>query len=170
MNVQEARLRSAAADETREQFIVDRSSFPQRTAAVAAAAAAEAEEVDRDARFPKAALDTARQQRLLGIQIPLAFGGDGASISDITDMCYTLGRACASTAMIFAMHQTKVACLVRHGAGSRWHEALMRRVASRTAAAGLIDNRRAERRKHPLLPQLPSSTPGPRSRWSAARP
>ena len=45
-------------------------------------------------------------------------------------MCYTLGRACASTAMIFAMHQTKVACLVRHGSGSRWHEMLMRRVAA----------------------------------------
>ena len=45
-------------------------------------------------------------------------------------MCYTLGRACASTAMIFAMHQTKVACLVRHGTGSNWHETLMRRVAA----------------------------------------
>jgi acyl-CoA dehydrogenase len=32
--------------------------------------------------------------------------------------------------MIFAMHQTKVACLVRHGAGSRWHETLMRRAAA----------------------------------------
>ena len=32
--------------------------------------------------------------------------------------------------MIFAMHQTKVACLVRHGTGSDWHEALMRRVAT----------------------------------------
>jgi acyl-CoA dehydrogenase len=28
------------------------------------------------------------------------------------------------------MHQTKVACLVRHGSGSSYHEALMRRVAS----------------------------------------
>jgi len=45
-------------------------------------------------------------------------------------MCYTLGRACASAAMIFAMHQTKVACLVRHGTGSKWHEALMRSVVS----------------------------------------
>ena len=119
-----------AADETSEQFFLDRSSFAQRTAAVAAAAAAEAEDVDRDARFPKAAIDAARQQKLLGVQIPDRFGGDGASIFDITDMCYTLGRACASTAMIFAMHQTKVACLVRHGTGSGWHEALMRRVAS----------------------------------------
>ena len=45
-------------------------------------------------------------------------------------MCYALGRVCSSTAMIFAMHQTKVACLVRHGAGSAYHEDLMRRVAS----------------------------------------
>jgi acyl-CoA dehydrogenase len=45
-------------------------------------------------------------------------------------MCYTLGRACASAGMIFAMHQTKVACLVRHGTGSGWHERLMRRVAA----------------------------------------
>jgi acyl-CoA dehydrogenase len=130
MNVQEAGFRNAAADETSEQIFLDRGSFQQRTAAVAAAAAAEAEEVDRDARFPQKAIDAARQQKLLGTQIPVAFGGDGASIFDITDMCYTLGRACASTAMIFAMHQTKVACLVRHGTGSDWHEALMRRVAS----------------------------------------
>jgi acyl-CoA dehydrogenase len=130
MNVQEAGFRNAAADETSEQLFLDRGSFQQRTAAVAAAAAAEAEQVDRDARFPQKAIDAARQQKLLGTQIPVAFGGDGASIFDITDMCYTLGRACASTAMIFAMHQTKVACLVRHGTGSDWHEALMRRVAS----------------------------------------
>jgi len=130
MNVQEASFRNVAAENTSEPLFFDRSSFPQRIAAVAAAASAEAEQVDRDARFPKAAIDAAKAQRLLGAQIPLQFGGDGAPISDIADMCYTLGRACASSAMIFAMHQTKVACLVRHGTGSTWHEALMRRVAA----------------------------------------
>ena len=130
MNVQQASFRDSALEKTGEQFI-DRSSFPQRTSAVAAAAAAEAVAVDREARFPQLALDEARAQRLLGVQIPQAFGGDGASIFDITDICYALGRACSSTAMIFAMHQTKVACLVRHGVGSAYHEALMRRVASK---------------------------------------
>jgi acyl-CoA dehydrogenase len=130
MNVQETRFRDTAAEKTSEQFFLDRSSFVQRTTAVATAAAAEAEAVDRDARFPQAAIDAARLHRLLGVQIPQQLGGDGATIFDITDMCYTLGRACSSTAMIFAMHQTKVACLVRHGAGSSWHETLMRRVAS----------------------------------------
>jgi acyl-CoA dehydrogenase len=131
MNVQEASFRSSAVDKTGEQFPLDQSpSFTQRTAMVAAAAAANAEDVDRHARFPKAAIDAAREQKLLGSQIPTEFGGYGASIFDVTDMCYALGRACASTAMIFAMHQTKIACLVRHGAGSNWHEMLMRRVAA----------------------------------------
>jgi acyl-CoA dehydrogenase len=130
MNVQHAKLRDSNIEDAGTSFIPDRSSFPQRIAAVTAVASTEAEDVDRAGRFPKEALDAARTQRLLGVQIPAAFGGDGASIHDITDMCYALGRACSSTAMIFAMHQTKVACLVRHGAGSAYHEALMRRVAS----------------------------------------
>jgi acyl-CoA dehydrogenase len=124
MNVQEVQFRN------RVPFSLDRSSFRQRAACVAEVAAMEAEAVDREARFPKAAIDAARKERLLGAQVPTAFGGDGASISDITDMCYALGRACSSTAMIFAMHQTKVACLVRHGVGSGYHEMLMRRVAA----------------------------------------
>jgi acyl-CoA dehydrogenase len=100
-----------------------------RTERVAAIAAAEADDVDRDARFPQTAIDAARTERLLGCQIPRDLGGENASIFDITEMCYAIGRACSSTAMIIAMHQTKVACLVRHGRGSAWHEALMRRVA-----------------------------------------
>ena len=130
MNVQQANFRDASTEKTGEQFILDRSSFPQRIAAVTAVAASEADDVDRVARFPRKAIDATRTQRLLGVQVPQAFGGDGASIFDITDMCYALGRACSSTAMIFAMHQTKVACLIRHGGGSAYHEALMRRVAS----------------------------------------
>jgi acyl-CoA dehydrogenase len=125
MNVQETSFRVPNG------VSLDRgASFQERVAAVAAVAAADAEGVDRDGRFPKAAIDAARERKLLGAQIPVAFGGFGASIFDLSDMCYTLGRACSSSAMIFAMHQTKVACLVRHGSGSRYHEALMRRVAS----------------------------------------
>jgi acyl-CoA dehydrogenase len=129
MNLREAGGREATVQAS-ERFVLDRSSFPQRVAGVTAVAASEADDVDRGARFPQKAIDAARTQRLLGVQIPQAFGGDGASIFDITDMCYALGRACSSTAMIFAMHQTKVACLVRHGTGSAYHEDLMRRVAT----------------------------------------
>ncbi|KQP34745.1 acyl-CoA dehydrogenase [Methylobacterium sp. Leaf102] len=101
-----------------------------RAAAVAAVAAAHAEAVDREGRFPDEARDAMRTHRLLGAAIPIDLGGEGASIQALADICYTLGRACASTAMIFAMHQTKVACLVRHGRGAAWVEAVMRRIAS----------------------------------------
>jgi acyl-CoA dehydrogenase len=105
-------------------------SLEARTAAVAAIAAACAAAVDRDARFPEEAISAARAQRLLGIMVPRQLGGEERSISDIVDVCYRLGRACASTAMIYAMHQTKVACLVRHGRNSAWHERLLRRIAA----------------------------------------
>ena len=62
--------------------------------------------------------------------VPPELGGEGASIADVVDVCYVLGRACASTAMIYAMHQTKVACLVRHGRGSAWHQRLLRRLCA----------------------------------------
>jgi acyl-CoA dehydrogenase len=62
----------------------------------------------------------------LGILVPHELGGEGASVSDVIDVCYMLGRACSATAMIYAMHQTKVACLIRHGRGSAWHERLLR--------------------------------------------
>ncbi|SFI17125.1 acyl-CoA dehydrogenase family protein [Bradyrhizobium sp. Gha] len=130
MSVQEVKRRNFATEVGRAAFCPDGSSFGQRLANVAEVAAAEAEAVDREARFPRKAIDAARRERLLGAQIPIEFGGDGASISEVADMCYGLGRACASVGMIFAMHQTKVACLVRHGAGSGWHESLMRRVAA----------------------------------------
>jgi acyl-CoA dehydrogenase len=122
-------LHARTADQTAESRF-EPAPLLQRAAEVASIAAREADDVDREARFPKAAIDAAREQKLLGAQIPRAFGGEDASIFDIADICYTLGRACASTAMIHAMHQTKVACLVRHGVGSAWHEALMRRVAA----------------------------------------
>ena len=51
MNVQQASLRGPTAEKPGERFVPDRSSFPQRTAAVTAAAATEADDVDRAARF-----------------------------------------------------------------------------------------------------------------------
>ena len=126
MNVREAVL---TVDETQPSLLEHGPSLIERAARTASVAAADADGVDRDARFPHKAFDTAREQKLLGVMIPVEFGGFGASIYDVTDICYTLGRACASTAMIYAMHQTKVACVVRHGHGIPWMETMMRRVA-----------------------------------------
>ena len=101
-----------------------------RATAVAAIAADNAAAVDRDARFPCEALDATRQERLLGIMVPEDLGGESASTADVVDICYRLGQACSASAMIFAMHQVKVACLVRHGRGSPWLESFLQRLCS----------------------------------------
>lgn len=99
-----------------------------RAEAVAACAAKNADNVDREGRFPDEAIGVARTQRLLGILVPSELGGEGATISDVVDVCYVIGRSCSSTAMIYAMHQIMVACLIRHGRTSAWHRDLLRRV------------------------------------------
>jgi len=108
----------------------DSADLRSRAAKVAAIAAAHAAAVDSDSRFPEEAVTAARAERLLGIAVPRELGGEGAGIADVVDVCYALGRACASTAMIYAMHQTKVACVVRHGKASAWHQHLLRRLAN----------------------------------------
>ena len=120
-------VRTAAVLEIEKHVHADPLTRAERVAAVAAAHAAA---VDCDSRFPDEAMAAARAARLLGIAVPRELGGEGAGISDIVDVCYVLGRACASTAMIYAMHQTKVACLVRHGRASAWHQLLLRRLCN----------------------------------------
>lgn len=107
---------------------VEAPAIPFRAEAAAAVAAEHATEVDRDARFPGEAIAALKRHRLLGMAVPGEFGGEGASMADVADVCFKLGRACSSAAMVFAMHQIKVACVMRHACGSAWHEAMLRRL------------------------------------------
>jgi acyl-CoA dehydrogenase len=77
-----------------------------------------ADAVDLEARFPREAIAALADARLLGAFVPVELGGQGATIAELAAICRTLGRFCASTAMIFAMHQIEVVCLVRHGLSS----------------------------------------------------
>jgi acyl-CoA dehydrogenase len=99
-----------------------------RVEKVTRVAAAHAAAVDCDSRLPEEAIAALREARLLGVAVPRELGGEGLSVSEVADICYALGRACASTAMIYAMHQTKVACISRHGRTSPWHQLLLRRI------------------------------------------
>jgi acyl-CoA dehydrogenase len=101
-----------------------------RARAAAEAAQANAAAVDAEGRFPAEAFAEIRAQRLLGVLVPRALGGEDASLSDLVDVCFILGQACASAGLIFAMHQIKMACIVRHYAGSAALEGILRRVAS----------------------------------------
>lgn len=100
-----------------------------RIEAVAAIAAADSNAVDADARFPAAAIAALRKNSLLGLLVPVEFGGEGVSFGDVADACYRLGQACSATAMIFAMHQSAAACVIRHAKASAWHKDLLRRIA-----------------------------------------
>lgn len=101
-----------------------------RARRVAAVAAQHAGAVDREARFPAEAIAAAKAEGLMGVLVPVALGGEGASHGEVVEVCYLLGQACASAAMIYAMHQVKAACVVRHGVGSHWHEGFMRRMVA----------------------------------------
>jgi len=109
-----------------------------------AIAAENADDVDRRNRFPLEAVDALKAQGLLGVAVPREFGGDGATLSDLSAIAKALGGACASTAMIFAMHQICMANLLDCALESPWHRDLIKQVigcpllfASATTEAGV---------------------------------
>ena len=71
--------------------------------------------VDAQARYPAEALQALAAEKLLSAYVPQEYGGLGANIIELGYMCEALGQRCASAAMVFAMHQIQVACVVRHG-------------------------------------------------------
>jgi len=54
-------------------------------------------------------------ERLLSALVPSQLGGEGASLSAVAEAVAAVSKFCASTGMVYAMHQIQVACLVRHG-------------------------------------------------------
>ena len=99
--------------------------------------------VDREGRFPREAIDALKAEQLLSAYVPQRFGGSGASITELGLMCEALGQRCASAAMVFAMHQVQVACMVRHGSTPYFEDYLyelvkgQRLIASVTSEAGV---------------------------------
>jgi acyl-CoA dehydrogenase len=89
--------------------------LPTRAAAVASEIAGPAADVvDREARFPFEAIDALRAEGMLSPLVPTRLGGEGASLRTVAEATQALARHCASTAMVYAMHNLQVACLVRH--------------------------------------------------------
>ncbi|SDV50550.1 acyl-CoA dehydrogenase family protein [Chitinasiproducens palmae] len=128
---------------TAEAMLAHAADTDIRTAArrAAAVAAEYADIVDAEGRFPTEAVAALREQRLLGAAIPPKHGGMGATLADITATCRLLGEACASTAMIYAMHQSQLWCLLEHAPHDLWHAALLQRLAT---AQGLVASATSE--------------------------
>jgi len=97
---------------------------------VVAIAATHAEAVDSEGRFPNEAIEALREEGLLGAMVPVALGGQGATLALLVGDCQRLAGACASTAMVFAMHQIQVACILAHGLDQDWYRALARLIAT----------------------------------------
>ncbi|CZT33249.1 acyl-CoA dehydrogenase family protein [Rhizobium sp. 9140] len=125
------------------------STLLERARRVAGIAGQHADDVDRNARFPREAADALISERLLSIQIPVTLGGEGATTAQIAEVCTVLGQACSASAMVFAMHHIKLSSLVSHGIDSPWHQSFMRRIvdeqlliASATTEGGIGGNMR----------------------------
>jgi len=77
--------------------------------------AATADDVDANSRFPEESIQAMREGGLLRALIPVELGGLGQSLETVARSVTELAKHCSSAAMVYAMHQIQVACLVKHG-------------------------------------------------------
>jgi acyl-CoA dehydrogenase len=103
-----------------------------------------ADAVDREARFPSEAIDALKRERMLSALAPRDLGGFGCGMVEISACCDVLAQHCASTAMVFAMHQIQLASILRHALSQPWYrrylEDLVERqclIASATSEVGI---------------------------------
>lgn len=101
-------------------------------------ASVHAADVDRNARFPAESIAALKAGKLLSALVPRALGGLGLEMVELAGICTALGQYCAATAMVFAMHQIQVACIVRHGLESDFFRGYCRELVERQMLIGSI--------------------------------
>lgn len=101
----------------------------ERGAEAAEVAARHASNVDKVGRFPGEAIAAMKAGRLLGAMLPVEFGGEGASLADIAEICSLIGQQCSSAGMVFAMHQIQISSLTTHAQTCEWHRSFLRQIA-----------------------------------------
>ncbi len=107
-------------------MVAESEGVPQKMERIAEKVSAPAaDEVDVMGRFPTETIDALRAEGLLSALVPEAFGGMGASVAEVSEGLVALGRQCASSAMVVAMHHIQVACLVRHGRSAQLRDYLV---------------------------------------------
>ncbi len=129
---------------SQQPFLRVREDLMERARRAADVAAKHALDVDKLARFPSEALDAMRSERLLGAAIAEEQGGEGASVAELSGICSILAQACATTGMVFAMHQIQVVCILRHAGSSAFFRSYLtecakeqRLIASATSELGV---------------------------------
>jgi len=111
---------------------------------------AHSNDVDAKARFPTESFDSLKKLSLLSCYVPEEYGGMELNIKQLCTVCEMLGEYCASTAMIFAMHQIQVACIIHHRGQSSHFQTILKDLvekqyllASATTEMGVGGNLRA---------------------------
>ena len=73
-----------------------------------------ASDVDAQGRFPREAIDALAKAGLLGLTVPVEYGGMGGGIRVACATLDEIAQRCASTAMIYLMHLCGCSCYVAH--------------------------------------------------------
>ncbi len=63
-----------------------------------------AEAVDREAAWPERSMRALAEAGLLGLHVPRRLGGEGQGLVGLVAITETIGNACSSSALCFAMH------------------------------------------------------------------
>jgi len=102
--------------------------------------APDAARVDRERTFPAAGLTALAQAGVLGAVVPVEHGGAGGSLVALAETCEEIGAACASTGMVFLMHEVTAATIA--GGGGERAADLLPRLASGEAIGTLAFSER----------------------------
>lgn len=106
------------------------SSLVERAAQLGPRLAENARRHDRDGTFVADSYEALQQSGLLRASVPVEFGGEGATITQVTALQRELGHHCGATALASAMHQHVTAFTAwRYRRGLPGAEATLRKVA-----------------------------------------
>ena len=74
-----------------------------------------ARDVDEKARFPVESLAALRGSGLMGLLVPVRYGGMGGDLADVSRIARVLAGECMASAVIWSMHCQQVAAVAEHG-------------------------------------------------------
>lgn len=85
--------------------------------------------------YADALLAQMRQDRLLSVMVPPAFGGPGLGLAETARITERIARHSGSAGLIYAMHMSQALSVVRHGLGSFFEEFQRRMVCEQLLLA-----------------------------------
>jgi isovaleryl-CoA dehydrogenase len=76
---------------------------------------ASADQIDQSRRFPRENIAALGKAGVLGLLVPVQFGGAGAGLREMSRVLTAQAQSCASTAMVMLMHYCATAVISAKG-------------------------------------------------------